>query len=151
MTVAVVADAGVAADLRRRLPRLAARQVVADGPVQRHRHGPALVHPQVGGAEGVVGLLHQEGVVAGAVVEVSLMGVVIETHHVVRDVRRDVNLAAADAVAFAAHRAARIVAVAQAAGVRGAVVVTAHAPGPALAPDIAQRVAAEDDEVVAGV
>lgn len=152
MTVAVVADAGVAADLRRRLPRLAARKVVADSPVQPHRHGPVLVHPQVGGAEGVVVLLHQEGVVAGAEVEVSLMGAGIETHHVVRDVRRDVYLAAADAVAVAAHRAAGIVAVAQAAGVRDVVVVvTAHDTGPVLAPDIGQRVAAEDDEVVAGV
>ena len=152
MTVAVVADAGVAADLRRRLPRLAARKVVADSPVQPHRHGPVLVHPQVGGAEGVVVLLHQEGVVAGAVVEVPLVGVgAIEADRVVGDVRRDVDLAAADAVAVAAHRAAGVVAVAEAAGVLGVVVVTVHDPGPVLAPDVGQCVAAEDDEVAAGV
>ncbi|KAB8112163.1 hypothetical protein EE612_050217, partial [Oryza sativa] len=75
----------------------------------------------------------------------------VEAHRVVGDVRRDVDLAAADAVAVAAHRAAGVVAVAEAAGVGGVVVVTVHDPGPVLAPDVGQRVAAEDHEVAAGV
>ena len=99
--------------------------------------------------EGVVLLLHQEGVVAGAVVQPRLVRVLPEVHLVVREPGRDVDAAAADARAGAVDGAPGVVAERHAAGVVGERVVVA-ALGP-LALDVAQGVAADDDEMVVGV
>jgi len=144
---ALAADAHTSIALR--LPRLVAREVVADGPVQPHRHHGVGVHLQVGCAEGVAVLVHQEGVVAGAEAQDPRVVVLLELHVVVGEARRDLDAAAPDAGAGAVGGAPGVVAEGHAAGVVGVgVVAVALAP---LALGVAQGVAAEDDELVVGV
>jgi len=132
-----------------RLLRLVAREVVADGPVQPHRHHGVGAHPQVSCAEGVAVLVHQEGVVAGAEAQDPRVVVLLELHVVVGEARRDLDAAAPDAGAGAVGGAPGVVAEGHAAGVVGVgVVAVALAP---LALGVAQGVAADDDELVVGV
>jgi len=79
------------------------RAVVADGPVEAQRHGPVhmqrhglVVGYKVGCLEGVVALLYDEGIVAGAEL---LVGVrpARYGHAGIRDAWRDVDAAAAEA------------------------------------------------------
>jgi hypothetical protein len=71
-----------------------------------------------------------------------------EVHGVVREARRDVDVAAPDANAGTVHRAVGVVAEAHAAGVVGVGVVVALAP---LALGVAQGVAADNDHLVVGI
>lgn len=152
----MVADTGVAAAAGGAPRRLFAGHghgaVVADGPVQDQRHGLVTRHArQVGRPEGVAALLHDEGVVTGAVLLVDVRPAVIvipHGHGVVGEARRDVDVAAADAGARAVARVPRVVAVGHAPGVVG-VSVAAALPVAGFVVD--EGVATEDEELVLGV
>lgn len=127
--------------------RLLAREAVPDSPVDDHRHRPgvpavAQAPLEVGGVEGVMVLLRQERIIAGAEVELVAVVVAVEEDRVVNEIWRDVAVAAAYAGAGTAHRALGVVAVAEAASELGVSVVVR------LAPEEAHGVAAEDKEVV---
>lgn len=122
---------------------------VANSPVQPQRHG--LVHRhgrQVGRPERVLSLLNDEAVVARAELLVGVRpdALVPELHPVVGETRRDVDVAAPNARAFAVVRAPGVVAVGHTAGVEA---VPVAATRPAVC--VHEGVAAEDEELVVGV
>jgi hypothetical protein len=122
--------------------------VVADGPVQPHRHAaPAHVHAQVGRPELVAVPVDEEGDVAGAVLH-AVVRPLLEVDGVVGEAGRDVDVAAADAGAPAVRGALGAGAVGEAAHVV-LVVVAAAAVGAGVHPS--PGVAAEHHEHVPGV
>ncbi|KAB8111883.1 hypothetical protein EE612_049713, partial [Oryza sativa] len=120
---------------------------VADGPVQPHRHPPVQLHLEIGPPEAVLVLVDEEGVVAGAEVHLVTARPLLEGDDVVGELRRDVDVAAADAGALAVHGAPRVAAVGDAAGVVEATVDASAAAVPVLCPR--HGVASQDDEHVA--
>lgn len=77
------------------------------------------VHGEVGGVKGVIALLRHKRIIAGAEAELVSVAVGVEAHRVAKEVRKEVDMAAAYAGADTVHRALMVAAIAEAAGELG--------------------------------